>query len=259
MRQARKSLSIWRRLATLRRMSLKAIRNRLLQARHARDALGRLRALEKQLPAPHTRLAIPFLFQGHGSFRSMRPMQSQFEIGELYQAVLHRKPKVAVEIGTCHGGTLYLWCQAAAPDATIISIDLPEGEFGGGYPECRTRFYRSFAQANQQLDLVRADSHSPETARHVTGLLRGKQIDFLFIDGDHTYAGVKQDYELYSRMMAPGGFIALHDVAPRPEEPRIEVWKFWEELKQRTPAAKEWLDTTPAGRKIGIGMVPAPA
>jgi predicted O-methyltransferase YrrM len=239
-------------------VSLKTIRNRLLQSRHASGALAELRALEAQLPAPQTRLAIPFLFRGHGAFRSIRPMQSQYEIGELYNVVLGRRPKVVVEIGTCHGGTLYLWCQAADPSATIVSIDLPEGEFGGGYSACRTELYRAFAGAAQTLHLVRADSHSSETATRLNGLLSGRHIDFLFIDGDHTYAGVKQDYELYSPMLAPGGLIALHDVAPRPEEPRIEVWKFWEELKGRTPGAREWLDTTPAGRRIGIGIVPAP-
>ena len=240
-------------------MSLKALRNRVFQQRHFRGALERLRELEGQLPAPHTRLAVPFLFRAHGLFRSIRPMQSQLEVGELYHAVLARRPRVVLEIGTCHGGTLYLWCQAAEPQATIISIDLPEGEFGGGYPAARADLYKAFVRTDQQLHLLRADSHSPNTAKQIAALLAGKAIDFLFIDGDHTYAGVKQDYELYSPMVAPGGLIALHDVAPRPEEPRIEVWKFWEELKQRAPGAREWLDDTATGRRIGIGIVPVPA
>ena len=237
-------------------MSLKRLRNRLLQRRHYRAAMKRLRALETRLPAPHTRLAVPFLFGGHGFYKSIRPMQSQFEIGELYQTVLERKPKVVLEIGTCHGGTLYLWCQAADPHATIISIDLPEGDFGGGYPACRAPFYQSFATGAQQIHLLRADSHSPGTSGQVQKLLAGRTIDFLFIDGDHTYAGVKQDFELYSRLLSKDGLIALHDIAPRPDEPRIEVWKFWGELKQRVPEAKEWLDPTPNGRCIGIGLLP---
>jgi len=240
-------------------MSLKGFRDRLLQARHGRDALKRLRALEAQLPAPQTRLAIPFLFRGHGLYRNIRPMQSQFEIGELYQTVLRRRPKVAVEIGTCHGGTLYLWCQAAAPRATIISIDLPEGEFGGGYPACRAEFYQAFANPGQEIHLVRADSHSPKTAAQVQQLLGGREIDFLFIDGDHTYAGVKQDFELYRPLVAKNGLIALHDIAPRADEPRIEVWKFWQELKQRQPGVIEWLDDSANGRRIGIGLISAVA
>lgn len=37
------------------------------------------------------------------------------------------------------------------------------------------------------------------------------QIDFLFIDGDHNYEGVKQDWDLYSKLLLPGSIVAFHD------------------------------------------------
>ena len=39
-------------------------------------------------------------------------------------------------------------------------------------------------------------------------------MDFLFIDGDHSYEGAKQDFENYSKLVRPGGLIALHDIQP---------------------------------------------
>ena len=36
-------------------------------------------------------------------------------------------------------------------------------------------------------------------------------LDFLFIDGDHTIKGCKQDYDLYSKKVKRGGYIAFHD------------------------------------------------
>ncbi|WP_248927673.1 class I SAM-dependent methyltransferase [Paenibacillus hamazuiensis] len=36
-------------------------------------------------------------------------------------------------------------------------------------------------------------------------------ISALFIDGDHSYAGVKRDIELYAPRVVRGGFIAFHD------------------------------------------------
>jgi len=36
-------------------------------------------------------------------------------------------------------------------------------------------------------------------------------IDFLFIDGDHSYQGVKDDFALFHRWMRPDGLIAFHD------------------------------------------------
>lgn len=40
---------------------------------------------------------------------------------------------------------------------------------------------------------------------------QGIKIDFLHIDADHSYEGVKKDFELYSTIMNPGGIISLHD------------------------------------------------
>lgn len=37
------------------------------------------------------------------------------------------------------------------------------------------------------------------------------KIDFLFIDGDHSYDGVKKDFELYSKILSNNGVIVLHD------------------------------------------------
>lgn len=45
-----------------------------------------------------------------------------------------------------------------------------------------------------------------------------EQIDFLFIDGDHSIKGCKEDYDLYSHKVSRGGYIAFHDYHPnRPE------------------------------------------
>ena len=37
------------------------------------------------------------------------------------------------------------------------------------------------------------------------------KIDYLHIDGDHSYEGVKKDFELYSTIMAENGIITIHD------------------------------------------------
>jgi hypothetical protein len=37
------------------------------------------------------------------------------------------------------------------------------------------------------------------------------RIAALFIDGDHSYVGVKNDINLYAPRVVPGGFIAFHD------------------------------------------------
>lgn len=36
-------------------------------------------------------------------------------------------------------------------------------------------------------------------------------VDFIFIDGDHSYDGLRGDWEAWSVNTIPGGIIALHD------------------------------------------------
>lgn len=38
-----------------------------------------------------------------------------------------------------------------------------------------------------------------------------KPLDFLFLDGDHNYMVVNQDFEQWTRMLKPGGILAMHD------------------------------------------------
>ena len=37
------------------------------------------------------------------------------------------------------------------------------------------------------------------------------KIDYLHIDADHSYEGVKLDFELYSKILSPNGIISIHD------------------------------------------------
>lgn len=44
------------------------------------------------------------------------------------------------------------------------------------------------------------------------------KLDFIFIDGDHSYEGVKKDFELYSTILTDNGIIVLHDTDEKYEE-----------------------------------------
>jgi len=175
----------------------------------------------------HLRLKLPLI---RGIFR-ISPIQINEEIAQLLNLLAELKPKTLLEIGTASGGTLFLFCQVAEPDATIISVDLPGGPFGGGYPEWRIPLYKSFAKEKQRIHLIRADSHDPKTLEIVKKILGDSKLDFLFIDGDHTYEGVKRDFEMYSPLVRKGGIIAFHDIVEHPPETGCEVSRFWNEIK----------------------------
>src|SRR5690242_16632985 len=54
------------------------------------------------------------------------------ELSGLVGMVAAIRPRVVVEVGTRLGGTFSCWPAVAAPDALLVSIDLPAGSFGGG-------------------------------------------------------------------------------------------------------------------------------
>ena len=159
--------------------------------------------------------------------------QVRSELTALGEILAARAPERALEIGTSRGGTLLFLCRLASPQATIISVDLPGGKFGGGYGRTRAWLYKRFARRTQRLQLLQGDSHSRDMLGRVKSALRGQELDYLFIDGDHTYEGVKQDFELYAPLVRKGGVITIHDIAKHPATTGCEVSRFWNQIKSQ--------------------------
>ena len=198
---------------------------------HCKKSIQALQRAEYRLPDSRSRFAIPWMFEGYGHFKHLTAVQHPVEILKLYDRVLTLKPGAVLEVGTARGGTLYLWTQAAAADATIVSIDLPGGRFGGGYLDCRSKFYQSFARPDQVLRLLRADSHVAETLTEASTIFESRPIDFLFIDADHRLSGICGNLLHYAPMVSQGGLIALHDVLPNTRHDDIEIWKLWQKIE----------------------------
>lgn len=194
------------------------------------------------------------------------PWQERSEIRCLLTTIAEIQPKTILEIGTSNGGTLFLFARVASPNALVVSVDLPRGEFGGGYPPWRGHLYHSFATAAQRIRLLRADSHEPRTLELARAALEGREVDVLFIDGDHTYGGVKRDFEMYGRLVRDGGVIAFHDIVPpSPTGPRPrndfalqggEVSQFWADLRS-SHQVSEFVEDWQSGR-FGIGAIKVP-
>jgi predicted O-methyltransferase YrrM len=158
--------------------------------------------------------------------------QKPVELSLLLRLLEKQELRTVLEIGTLAGGSLYCWCRLAEPNALIVSIDMEGGPFGGGCtPERMEEIRLLFPLENQDLHLVRGDSHDRSTLDEVTSLLGDREVDFLFIDGDHTYEGVKQDFETYSAFVKSGGMIVLHDILEHASVPDCRVSDLWNEIK----------------------------
>jgi cephalosporin hydroxylase len=102
---------------------------------------------------------VDFAFKFKIDGLKIEPSQIKEEILKLLKILNKVEPRTILEIGTSRGGTLFLFSWIAHENATIISIDLPGGKFGGGYPLWKVSLYKSFARRNQKIYLTRGDSH----------------------------------------------------------------------------------------------------
>ena len=158
-------------------------------------------------------------------------LQVPSELHRFAKIVAALRPEKVMEIGTFQGGSLCVLCRLSSPTADIISVDLPGGGFGGGDSATRSLLFRSFCTYFQAMHLIRGDSHSDEVLTKVKSITQS--LDILFIDGDHTYEGVKRDFFAYSPLVRAGGVVVLHDIVEHPKDSGCEVAQFWNEIKQQ--------------------------
>lgn len=148
----------------------------------------------------------------------------------LYRLVEQRSPQRILEIGTFFGGTLWNWFQLPT-SRVIVSVDLPVPEGSEHHKrvwESRARWEEwSRATGKKLVDLI---GRSDDWHIHNEAKQHGP-FDFMFIDGDHSYEGVKGDFNIYRPMLARNGCIAFHDTIRH--EPG--VIRFAEELKDLFP------------------------
>ena len=178
--------------------------------------------------------------------------QIKSEIIKLLEIIRASQPKTMLELGTFNGGTLFLFSRIANKDALLISIDLPKVKFGNFQFDWRVPLIKRFSLPNQKLKLIRANSHKTSTLYQVKKILDGKKLDFMFIDADHSYDGVKKDFEMYSPLVKNGGVIAFHDIVPSPCGSIDTVHKFWKQIKNQFHAKEIIENVNQAAGGIGV-------
>jgi cephalosporin hydroxylase len=173
-------------------------------------------------------------------------LQKDTELSGFLAVLLDFQPEVVVEIGSDAGGTLWAWRQLGSV-RRVIGVDLPRAGFSTG------------AELQEHdAEVVHGDSHDVATLEALTKLLDGDVVDLLFIDGDHTYQGVKADWEMYHPLVRRGGIVAFHDVLHHPGHPLVEVGEAYQRiLRDHGYEHEEIIDALDPGWG-GIGVVHVP-
>lgn len=188
-------------------------------------------------------------------------VQKASELEWLFEKAASTQPKVIVEVGSARGGTFWGFAKVCDPHGLMVSIDIPSGSpidvrNGKDVYDGRNRErMREYANPSQRCVLIDGNSQTLETLNKLIDTLGVTKIDFLFIDADHRYEGVKRDWELYSPLVRKGGLVAFHDMIPQNDH-RSGVHVLWEELK-RTETTDEYvgLDNWGLGSWGGVGVV----
>jgi predicted O-methyltransferase YrrM len=114
-----------------------------------------------------------------------------------------------VEIGVWHGVTTKRLRAAMHPHGVLSAVDpFPVGRLGFSVQQ-RIAHSEVGAVVNGRVDWLRATGSA---AAH-----DHEPVDFVFIDGDHSEAGLLADWRAWSPLVEPGGIVALHDSRSTPE------------------------------------------
>ena len=197
-------------------------------------------------------------------------LQNPFELARFLEEVATLRPQRVLEIGTSCGGLLFAVAQVAAPDATLVSIDLSERGDAPALAEAMPAVLRALVQPTQTLHAIRERSTLHAVRADAIAALGGP-LDLLIVDGDHSYGGVRSDVEMYGGHLRAGGLLALHDVAITPANSGrgYEVGLYWDELAPRhatrtivdpdgVPGILPQHDVSPADRRpiaLGWGLI----
>jgi len=128
----------------------------------------------------------------------------------LYGLTRALKPKVAVEIGSARGKSACYVAQALKENGLgkLFAID----------PHTRTNWndedsVDTLGEMRRNLKALKLDKRV-EIIRETSERAAARwmlPIDLLFIDGDHSYDGVKRDWELFSPYVSRFGLVIFHD------------------------------------------------
>jgi len=113
--------------------------------------------------------------------------------------------KRIVEVGVFEGFTTRLFADYADADATIYGVDpFFRGRLGLSWGLRITSAYNRKHLRSGRVKLVR-------TCSIAVGNQVPEDVDFVFIDGDHSLEAVRDDWSFWSTRVMQGGVIGLHD------------------------------------------------
>lgn len=140
----------------------------------------------------------------------------------LASLVVEHDWRLGVELGVLNGRT-FLYLLKTCPALHMVGVDIwqtwPDKE---AFRERGGRSYSSVDMEGTYIALKNKIALYGSRARllrmktaDAAGHYGDKAFDFVFIDADHTYEGVRADIDAWLSKIRPGGWLMGHDFNPR--------------------------------------------
>ena len=151
---------------------------------------------------------------------------------------INQNVKMAMEIGCYDGGSSHSLA-SFVENLTTLDYNNP-ARFDINQIPCSYKY-------------IGGNSHDAGVISQICGHIQPKSLDLLFIDGDHSYAGVKLDFNNFKHLVKDGGLICFHDIVDSRyhRSAGCTVALFWNEIKTQYEY-KEFVVGNDWG---GIGML----
>jgi len=171
----------------------------------------------------HLDFVVPTAWAGHEPF--------------LFTLMEAMRPRRYVELGTHAGQSFFAACQhykSHGDYGEAVAIDLWEGDHQAGF-YCEEVFERFRDMLRRHYAVCGRYIRSRFTEAAV--MFEPDSIDLLHIDGLHTYAAVREDYETWRPKLTEAGAVLFHDTSEYQSD--FGVWQFFEEVR---PQATAWFN-----------------
>jgi cephalosporin hydroxylase len=181
--------------------------------------------------------------------RSKNPaVQVDYELKSFLAFIEKKQISNYLEIGSAHGDTFFEVVKRLPAGSKAVAIDFPEKSWGlSGSQKNLIKACGELKGMGYDVSFCFGDSKD----QGIIDLVKA-DYDMVFIDGDHTYEGVKADWLNYGKM---GKYVAFHDIVdselPNLDGEIIKVPSFWNELKKQY-MNYEFVDK---GSTMGIGVL----